>query len=296
MDLHYKQEVSVGLLVIASTALFAAGLAWLSGKRIGPADTVDVPVQFSDVLGLRAGDPVQTSGVKVGNVDRVVLEDVGRVIVYLTVNADSRPHTDARAQVAALDFLGAKYINYSPGKGPQLLAEKQSITGERELGLAEGAAGLAQRATEAIASAQKIFNERTAEDIHNTMTAATRALDMVTKLGTGPQLQQASEAVRALQIIATRLDSILSNPSIRNSVDQLDELTGSLTEMSQGLRTTGQTLQTILKRVEEGKGTLGKAAVDTMLYHNLNQTMVKMQALLDDVKNNPGRYINVKVF
>ena len=296
MDLHYKQEVSVGLLVIASTALFAAGLAWLSGKRIGPADTVEVPVLFSDVLGLRASDPVQTSGVKVGTVDRVELQDVGRVIVYLTVNAESRPHTDARAQVAALDFLGAKYINYSPGKAPQLLPEGQTITGERELGLAEGAAGLAQRATEAIAAAQKIFNERTAEDIHNTMTAATRALDMVTKLGTGPQLQQASEAVRALQIIATRLDSILSNPSIRNSVDQLDELTGSLTQMSQGLQTTGQTLGTILKRIEEGKGTLGKAAVDTSLYHNLNQTMIKMQALLDDVKNNPGRYINVKVF
>ena len=30
MDLHYKQEVTVGLLVIAAIILFFAGLVWLS--------------------------------------------------------------------------------------------------------------------------------------------------------------------------------------------------------------------------------------------------------------------------
>src|SRR6185312_16143997 len=142
MDLHYKQEVTVGLLVIAAVALFAGGLAWLSGKRIGPSRDVLVPVRFADVLGLRAGDPVQTSGVKVGRVDNVVLEDVGRVMVYLKVTQDHRPHADARAQVASLDFLGAKYINYSPGTSPEMLSNGATITGAREMALAEGAAGL----------------------------------------------------------------------------------------------------------------------------------------------------------
>jgi len=40
MDLHYKQEIGVGLLVIAAVATFALGVAWLSGKTIGPSDTV----------------------------------------------------------------------------------------------------------------------------------------------------------------------------------------------------------------------------------------------------------------
>src|SRR6185436_4108508 len=168
-------------LVIASVGLFAAGLAWLSGKPFGPSRTVTFPVRFTDVLGLRAGDPVQISGVKVGRVENVVLQDVGQVMVYVAVNADSRPHADARAEVAALDFLGAKYINYRPGTAPQMLPKDQPVTGAREMALAEGAAGLAQRATEAIASAQAIFSQRTADDLHMTMVAASRALDMVTK-------------------------------------------------------------------------------------------------------------------
>ncbi|MBI4502804.1 MAG: MCE family protein [Gemmatimonadetes bacterium] len=297
MDLHYKQEVSVGLMVIAATALFAAGLAWLSGKRIGPSSTARVPVRFTDVLGLRSGDPVQTSGVKVGRVEDVVLEDVGRVMVYLSVDADARPHADARAAVAALDLLGAKYIDYSPGKSAELLRPGQAITGAREMALAEGAAGLAQRATEAIASAQTIFSQRTADDIHNTMVAATRALDMATRIGGGPQLQQAAEAVRSLQVIATRLDSILGNPAINKSLDQLDELTTSLNEMAQGLASTSQSLGSILKKMDEGQGMFGKMANDTTLYHDLHETMLKIQQLIDDIQKNPRRYVPpMKVF
>ena len=228
---------------------------------------------------------------RVGRVDNVVLEDVGRVMVYLDVEGDSRPHADARAAVAALDLLGAKYIDYSPGKSPELLKKGQAITGAREMALAEGAAGLAQRATEAIASAQSIFSQRTADDIHATMNAATRALDMVTRIGGGPQLEQAAEAVRSLQVIATRLDSILGNPSIKKSLDQVDELTTSLREMTQNLASTSQSLGSILKKMDEGKGTFGKIAKDTTLYHDLHETMVKMQQLIDDIQKNPRRYV-----
>jgi phospholipid/cholesterol/gamma-HCH transport system substrate-binding protein len=296
MDLHYKQEVSVGLMVIAATALFAAGLAWLSGKHIGPSNTVRVPVRFSNVLGLKAGDPVQTSGVRVGRVNNVVLQGGGRVMVYLDVDADQRPHADAHAAVAPLDIMGARYIDYSAGTSATLLGKGEAITGAREMALEEGAAGLTQRATEAIASAQTIFNERTAEDIHTTMVAAARALDMVTKLGNGPQLEQATEAVHALQAIATRLDSILGNPAIKKSVDQVGELTVNLNDMAKGLASTSQSLGAILKKMDEGQGSFGKAVNDSTLYHDLHETMVSLQKLLDDVRLNPHRYVNVKVF
>jgi len=226
----------------------------------------------------------------------VVLQDRGQVMVYLDVDADQRPHADARAAVAPLDIMGARYIDYSPGTTAGLLANGQSITGAREMALEEGAAGLTQRATEAIASAQTIFNERTAEDIHTTMVAAARALDMVTKLGSGPQLQQATEAVHSLQVIATRMDSILSNPAIKRSVDQVGDLTVNLNEMAKGLASTSQSLGSILKKMDQGQGSFGKAVNDSTLYHDLHETMVSLQRLLDDVRANPHRYVNVKVF
>lgn len=123
MDLAYKQELKVGLLVIAAVAVFSLGLLWLSGRTIGPTRTVIVPVRFTNVSGLRPGDPVQTSGVKVGRVANVVLQGVGDVMVYLEVNRAQRPRVDAQALVASADFFGAKYIDYVPGNSPDLLRE-----------------------------------------------------------------------------------------------------------------------------------------------------------------------------
>jgi phospholipid/cholesterol/gamma-HCH transport system substrate-binding protein len=48
--------------------------------------------------------------------------------------------------------------------------------------------------------------------------------------------------------------------------------------------------------MDEGKGSFGKAVNDSALYHDLHETMVSLQRLLDDVQKNPQRYIHVKVF
>src|SRR5262245_6002440 len=99
MDLHYKREISVGLFVIVAATLFTLGFMWLSGKTINRSNVEMVPVRFADVRGLKAGDPVQISGVRVGRVEAVNLEDVGRVMVTLSIDTKVRPHADARAAV-----------------------------------------------------------------------------------------------------------------------------------------------------------------------------------------------------
>src|SRR5688572_14086535 len=114
MDLYYKQELKVGVLVIVAVTVFVLGLLWLSGQTIGPQSNVVVPVRFSNVSGLTQGDPVRGSGVKVGQVANVALEDVGNVIVYLEVRRANRPHTDAQAMVASVDLFGEKYVDYVP--------------------------------------------------------------------------------------------------------------------------------------------------------------------------------------
>jgi phospholipid/cholesterol/gamma-HCH transport system substrate-binding protein len=296
MDLHYKQEISVGLLVIAGIALFTAGLAWLSGRSIGVSNGVRVPVRFANVSGLRSGDPVQTSGVRVGRVESVVLEDVGQVMVYLSVDPESRPHADARAAVASLDFFGTKYIDYLPGHAPEMLKEGAVVTGSREMALTEGAAGLTARATEALTAAQSILSERTGDDIHAAMLAATRALDVITKIGSGPGVTEATSALRTVQALAAHIDSIVGNPAIKKSADQLDELTTNLNEMTQGLASTTKALSSMLQKMDSGQGSFGRVMNDSTVYVELRATLKSLKDLLDDIRARPERYIRVKVF
>jgi phospholipid/cholesterol/gamma-HCH transport system substrate-binding protein len=103
MDLYYKQEITVGVLVLAALAIMFGGLLWLTGESLTGRGMMMVPVRFETVSGLTAGDPVQISGVTVGRVARVRLEQVGRVVTDLQIREEVSPRVDARAEIRSLE-------------------------------------------------------------------------------------------------------------------------------------------------------------------------------------------------
>jgi phospholipid/cholesterol/gamma-HCH transport system substrate-binding protein len=48
--------------------------------------------------------------------------------------------------------------------------------------------------------------------------------------------------------------------------------------------------------MERGEGTLGQLSVNDTLFVTLTAAMASARLLLDDVRANPGRYINVSIF
>ena len=110
----------------------ALGLASGSCTTSEPAHPATVLIRFSNVQGLRTGDAVQVSGVRVGRVQNVELKNVDTVIVRLAVDDHVRPHTDATAGIAALDVFGARYIDYKPGTAPKMLGDSASFLGATE--------------------------------------------------------------------------------------------------------------------------------------------------------------------
>lgn len=291
MDVTYKQEVGVGALVLVGLALFVALMFWLSDRRVG-AQGITVDVLFTNVAGLEQGDPVMVSGVKVGRVESVHLERVGRVTVTLTVDRDMRPRLDAGAAVAALDFLGAKFIDYSPGSREELLPARSVIVGTQKPELTDVAEGVAQRANELLGNATALVSEQLAVDIHNTLVATQRGMNSLATVGSGPLVGQATAALAAAQKTMTRLDSLLGPGAGK----RVDTLTANLATLTNHLGAASASLDSLLGKVNRGEGTLGRLAADTMLYQNLNETLAALTALLTDLKERPGRYLTVKVF
>ena len=52
----------------------------------------------------------------------------------------------------------------------------------------------------------------------------------------------------------------------------------------------------IMNDVQSGKGSLGKIVKDDALYNNLEKTSKELELLLQDLRLNPARYINVSLF
>ena len=295
MDLTYKQEVGVGALVLAGLTLFVVGLFWFSGRSIRHRG-VYAQVVFTNVAGLKEGDPVLVSGVKVGRVSKVNLERVGRVTVTLELSGEERPRTDASATIASLDFFGAKFVNYIPGSKDEFLPASSAIVGSKAAELTDIASGVATRANELLGNATGLVSEQLGEDIHNTLVATQRGMVALTEVTRGPLVTQSTNSLAALERVMSRLDTLLGSANVKTAGLRLDTLTANLQRLTGQLAQSTTTLNDLMAKVNRGEGTLGKLASDTLLYGNLNKTLVALTQLLDDLRERPGRYLTVKVF
>ncbi len=289
MDLHYKQELQVGALVLAAVVIVVVGLVWLSGRSFG-GGAMTLDARFEGVQGLTIGDPVQISGVRVGRVADIRIERVGSVIVSLEVSRDFPPRMDAQVSVKSLDLLGAKFVDYRPGEASDPLPDDATLTGGKEGDMAAMAMGLADQAAGFLASGQDFLSGDMVAQVKNTMAAAERALDVVARLGSGTLAADADAAIAHLRSAAARLDSTLANPAIEKSVSQLDEITQGMLEMTEGLALVTTSLGSVMQKIDEGEGSLGLAINDPTLHDDMSAVLQALKELLDDIRENPGRY------
>jgi len=117
-------------------------------------------------------------------------------------------------------------------------------------------------------------------------------------------------ASRRFNTVMGRVDSATAN-------GQLQEVLNSTRETSSALKTMTADMQAIvtdvkehrrslvrvleasdslLTRVQEGRGTLSLLASDSALYHEATQTVKQLRQLLADIQANPRRYFRFSVF
>jgi phospholipid/cholesterol/gamma-HCH transport system substrate-binding protein len=295
MDLTYKQEVGVGAIVLAGLTLFVIGLFWFSGRSITHKG-VTTNVVFENVAGLKEGDPVLVSGVKVGRVAKVNLQRVGRVTVTLELSGAVRPRTDAAAIISSLDFFGTKFVNYFPGSKDEFLPGTSAIVGKKSDELADIASGVATRANELIGNATDLVSQQLIQDIHNTLIATQRGMTALTDATKGPLVTQSTQSLAALERVMSRLDTLLGNANVKTAGLRVDTLTANLQRLTGQLAQTTTTLNDLMAKINRGEGTLGKLATDTLMYGDINKTLESLTRLLNDLRERPGRYLTVKVF
>ncbi len=303
MDLSYKQEVTVGSLVILAIVLFVVGTSWLSGRSITSNEDDFWHIQFKGAGNLKSSSPVRISGVPVGKVEKIKLADVGKVIVSVTLPDRIVPKVDASAQIVAVGFVGDAAIEFDPGEAPQRLPRERVIIGTQAGGLTDMAQTLGDRADSVLLGAQQIVNKRTADELYATLTAlqgtlkaAERTMGVYGDPNKGPTAQ-ITRTMASLEKLTTRLDSTLANPALSRTLNRADTLTGNLATMTAQLTSTGSRLDTLLLNMNQGRGTLGKLATDTGFYGDIRRLTQSMQQLLDELKKHPGKVpVTVKLF
>ena len=158
MDLAYKQEATVGTLVILAAVLFFAGTTWLSGRSLSAGSDEFYKIQFRDAANLKASSQVRISGVGVGKVEKIQLVEAGKVLVSVSLPEKLTPRVDAAATVVAVGFVGDAAIEFDPGDAAEPLPRDRVIIGTQKLGFTDRATTLSDRADSVLLGAQTIVN------------------------------------------------------------------------------------------------------------------------------------------
>lgn len=117
-------------------------------------------------------------------------------------------------------------------------------------------------------------------------------------------------AAATIDRIAARVDSSTSKDELKqivmntqNAAKELVAATTRLRSISDSASGTQSRLNSVLAqadsvfaKVNAKRGSLGLLVNDSKLYHNSDSLIVELRALVADIKKNPKKYVNVRVF
>ena len=107
-------ETILGGVVIVSAGMFLS--YGYKTAEIGAGGGYSVAADFSSIGGLKAGDAVQISGVKVGTVQNVeLLPETYLARVHMNLDPAYKLPTDTAALISSESLLGGLYLALEPG-------------------------------------------------------------------------------------------------------------------------------------------------------------------------------------
>ncbi len=121
-------DLAVGLFVLAGLTAIAYLALKLGAGALVAADTTTVRARFTNLGGLAPGASVLVSGVEVGRVESVTLDQRYAAVATLRVRKDLALPSDTRAAIRSSGLIGDKHIALSPGAEDGLLAPGELIT------------------------------------------------------------------------------------------------------------------------------------------------------------------------
>lgn len=317
MGMKVKREVKLALTAIAAVVILIWGINFLKAKALFDRNNVFYGV-YDRVDGLKVSSSVIYRGYSVGQVSAIQFtgERYDKVLVQFTVGKNLQISSNTVAAIRSADLMGSKAINLIPGDAMTYARSGDTLRTELELGIMEQLnkqlEPLKKKAETVMVSLdtvlmalQEIFSEDANGNIRGSLKSVSRTLDNVEHASGTLNDLLANESSRISEILEN-INSITgnlenSNTDITRSVDNIAGISDSLKAVN--LANTVRYLNGILtqtdsivRKINRGKGTLGGVVNDRDLYYNLTAVSENLNQLLTEFRQNPKRFVNLSLF
>jgi len=303
--LKLTKEIKTAILVITSILLFIWGYSFLKGTDI-LTNYSTFYVEYEEVEGLVVSAPVTINGYVIGQVKSITFKDkiTWKPIVEIQIHEQYSIPKSSTALIYEPGLIGGKMIQIIPGtENAAIMAlSGDYLNGDIKNGLtalvSEKLEPLKEKIEKVMLSTDVLLNnlnemldDKTKQNLKNSIAKLNETLT---------EFSQTSKSVNAmLADNKSKINSSLTNfeKTSENMVKISDSLAAvNIKQTAEKLEKTLANVDKIIADLENGNGSMGKLLKDDKMYNNFTKASKELELLLEDVRLNPTRYINVSLF
>ena len=301
-----SKELKTGIVALVVLAMTFWGYSFLKGENIFQPNNRQFKVAYSNIGGLSKSSLVTINGLKVGKVDEILFNPDstkrGSLIVLFSMDDPFEFSKKSIVKIYSPSPLGGSNLAIIPDYTGENAVSGDILQGEIESSLftsiGERLDPIQTKLEHVIVSADTLFknindilDQRTIQSVKNSVKTLEQSLvDVRTTI----------QAVNGI-MDATSSDLKETMQYSRNFAENLSKVSDTLVNADLGkimreAEVTLLTVNSLLKGIDEGKGSLGKFVNDNEMYDNLTNVSKELEQLLREMKLNPKRFVHFSLF
>ena len=295
-----SNEVTVGVLVTVATIVLVLGTLWLA--RGGLKSGYPLYTRFTWGQNLKQGQPVLLAGVTVGYVGDVNLEREGYLEVMLRIDDKYTVPKGSTATVKPIGIFGDVAVALTP---PTPVPAASYVAGDTvRPGLPSADVDQIMTRVDSIgrttalllqAIQTQVVAAGTLTELHKTV-ASTAQLTAQLQAVLVEQNRNLSETGLAARQSMARIANVVDSAQLAATLNNTRIASENTARLVANLDSSNVRIQRILDKAENGDGSFAKLLSDSLFYGDLRRVLGTTDALLADIKANPGKYINLSLF
>ncbi len=284
------QNLKLGIFVVIGTVLILIASYLIGNRQNMFTRNFTISAVFNNVNGLQVGNNVRFSGINIGTVDRLQMENDTTIYVFMKVEEKMQKFIkrNAIATIGSDGLVGSMLVNIVPGTGEAPMVEDGdqlesyskigtqdmlntlNVTNENAALLTSDLLQVTQSLTQGKGTLGRLLNDTImANDLSKTIKNLKYSSQKVNNT-----LDELQKAVRSLEN-EDNIAGVLLSDSI--SASKLRHIIENLENSSEQINKVTEDLSGVVDNMNEGEGMLNLVAKDTAMANQLMRTMQNIE-------------------
>ena len=307
---NISREFIAGSIAIITIVVFIWLFSFLKGNNLFNSNNRYYAI-YNDIGGLAESSPVEISGYKAGIVRDIdyINDGTGRLLVSIGINKNYELPLGTVAEIKPETVLAGMKISLKMGSSDKYHLDGDTLVSLLDKGLINNLSNdlspLITRADRVISDIDTLLDgmkpllnsefssdlKESASNLNNTSKNLDNLLEK-----SGKEIEDLITNIEVFTAVlktnSSSMDSTIKNVSKISEELAGNDLGSSVKNLNDALDGT----KDILKKINDEEGSAGLLLNDDSLYNNLTRSLEQLNILLEDMKTNPGRYVNFSLF